>query len=334
MQLRFPAGAAAAALALAPWIAEAQPAQGTGRQPDGLSSRPAQGTNPGTPQTARQCLRELTAFGRQMQNEGLWLSGYRRGYGWGSYRLARPGTRPGEAGGRAPGSADAANAQAGAGSPAGNVPAQSGGANAGAQQPLPTGPWGKLNWTMAPGQEIGILYNAAAVLAHRGDEQACESVLGAMKSAYADYAAQLRQAGIQPNQVEIYRRQQLARAQPVIQVIHAFRADAITGTDVRTPQDQDLGSIQDVVLDSKTGQIQYAIMARNGFLGIGDEHIAVPWQWLKLAPNMDVFVLDTTPEALDQAPRVSPDTFASAESFDRRRREIDQFWQRQAGRSG
>lgn len=143
-----------------------------------------------------------------------------------------------------------------------------------------------MNWSMAPGQEIGILYNAAAVLAHRGKEQACESVLDALKSTYAEDARQLRQAGVQPNQVETYRKQQLARAQPVIQASHAFRADAITGTDVRNLQDQDLGSIEDVVLDPKTGQVSYAIIARGGFLGIGDEHVAVPWPRLKVAPNM------------------------------------------------
>lgn len=329
MQLRLLASAAtAAALALAPWIAEAQPAQGAGQQPTGLSSRPAQGTNPGSRQTAQQCLRELTAFGRQMQNEGFWLSGYRRGYGWGNYGLVAPESRIGITAPAGP------SAQTGAGAPAANAPVQSGGAHAGAQQPPPTGPWGNLNWSMAPGEEIGILYNAAAVLAHRGDEQTCEAVLGALKTAYAEDAQQLRQAGVQPNQVETYRKQQLARAQPVTQASHAFRADAITGTDVRNPQDQDLGSIEDVVLDPKTGQISYAIIARGGFLGIGDKHIAVPWQRLKVAPNMDVFVLDTTPDALDKAPQVNPDTFANAQNFDQRRQEIDKYWQQQAGKAG
>lgn len=337
MQLRLLAGSTTTiALALAPWIATAQPAQGAGQQGQGLSARPAQGTNPGTPQTAQQCLRELTAFGRQMQNEGFWLSGYRRGYGWGNYGLVAPESRVGMAAPPAPaGTAPAGHAQAGAGaSPAGNTPVQSGGANAGPQQPSPTGPWGDMNWSMAPGQEIGILYNAAAVLAHRGKEQACESVLDALKSTYAEDARQMRQAGVQPNQVETYRRQQLARAQPVAQASHAFRADAITGTDVRNPQDQDLGSIEDVVLDPKTGQVSYAIIARGGFLGIGDEHVAVPWPRLKVAPNMDVFVLDTSPETLGQAPQVNPDSFASAQNFERRRQEIDKFWQQQAGKAG
>lgn len=330
MKLRFLAGTAtAAALALVPWIAEAQPGQGAGQQPTGLSARPAQGTNPGTPQTAQQCLRELTAFGRQMQNEGFWLSGYRRGYGWAGYGKIAPESRIGIT---APAGA---NAQPGAGAPpAGTLPTQSSGASATAQQAPPTGPWGNMNWSMPPGQEIGILYNAAGVLAHRGNEQACESVLAALKSIYAEDAQQLRQAGVQPNQVETYRRQQLARAQPVTQASHAFRADAITGTDVRNPQDQDLGSIEDVVLDPRTGQISYAIIARGGFLGIGDEHVAVPWQRLKVAPNMDVFVLDTTPEVLDKAPQVNPDSFASERNFEQRRQEIDKYWQQQAGKSG
>jgi hypothetical protein len=45
-------------------------------------------------------------------------------------------------------------------------------------------------------------------------------------------------------------------------------------------------------------------------------------------------VLDTTPQALDNAPQVDPDSFASLQNFDRRRQEIDKYWQQQAGKSG
>ncbi|WP_135466700.1 PRC-barrel domain-containing protein [Crenalkalicoccus roseus] len=291
MRLRGLAGAALAAALLGPGAAAAQ--QGA---PPAAARIQAQG--------GQQCLQELAAFGRQMEQDGYWLAGYRRHYGWGVY-----GARPVEPALRAPGVAPAPGTEA-------------------------ADPWRGLRWRMAPGQELSALFRAAAVLAQRGEGHLCHAVLTELRDIYAEYVQQLRQAGVQPGEVLSYRQQQVALARPVTEAPRSFRADAITGADVRSPRDERLGSIEDVVVHPVSGQITHVILARGGFLGLGQDHVAVPWERLRVAPAMDVFVLDVAPERLEGAPRLDPDALADAQAFERRRQEIDRYWQEERPRGG
>jgi sporulation protein YlmC with PRC-barrel domain len=56
-----------------------------------------------------------------------------------------------------------------------------------------------------------------------------------------------------------------------------FRVDGMLGHDVRGAQGEDLGWIEDVVLDAQAGAARYLVIGRGGFLGIGAEYHAVPW---------------------------------------------------------
>jgi sporulation protein YlmC with PRC-barrel domain len=55
------------------------------------------------------------------------------------------------------------------------------------------------------------------------------------------------------------------------------KASHLLGMKVRGQDGQDLGKIEDVVFDTKTGKIHYAAVSMGGFLGIGDKLVAVPW---------------------------------------------------------
>ncbi|MCB4823568.1 PRC-barrel domain-containing protein [Roseicella aerolata] len=283
---------------------------------------------------AQQCLNDLQAFRQQMRNEGLWLSGYRSGYGWPATTATTrsdqtavhtaPGTGNTDARAGSEARARAADVQAQGGGAIGTAPA----ARAGVGQPV-GGPWGNVNWRVPPMQEIRTLHAAAMVMAQRGEERGCQTVLSELREAYGQYGQQLRQAGADAGRMGTYRQQQLASAQPVSQMSRAFRADNVTGTDVRNPKDEYLGSVEDVIVDPNNGQISYVILARGGFLGIGQDYIAVPWQRLQATPNMDMFVLNTSEDALEKAPKVDLDAFSNPQTYSQRRQEIDRFWQQQ-----
>jgi hypothetical protein len=42
-------------------------------------------------------------------------------------------------------------------------------------------------------------------------------------------------------------------------------------------QGEDVGDIEEVVIDSVASRVTYAVMSFGGFLGIGDKLFAVPW---------------------------------------------------------
>lgn len=296
--------AIATALLVLPGITAAQTAQPQSSQ------RPAQQAA-----GAGQCTDELAAFGRQMNEDGFWLSGYRRGAGWGSATYASGRTAAMGTPAVPPGTAP--NVGTGATAPA--APAAGGGAAV-------ADPFAGVQWSRAPDQALRTLYAAAHIFAENNDDQACRMVLNETRQLYNSYTERLRQAGVEPGEVRGYRQRQLVLARPVTERERGVRADTITGTDVRNPQDEYLGSIEDVVFDQRSGEIAYVVISRGGFLGIGEDYVAVPWQQLRVTPNLDTFVLNMREGQLEAAPKVNPDVFATDEGYNRRRGEIDRFW--------
>ena len=50
----------------------------------------------------------------------------------------------------------------------------------------------------------------------------------------------------------------------------------VIGSSVVNAQNEDLGKIEDLVLDAGAGRIAYAVLSFGGFLGMGDKYFAIP----------------------------------------------------------
>jgi sporulation protein YlmC with PRC-barrel domain len=81
-----------------------------------------------------------------------------------------------------------------------------------------------------------------------------------------------------------------------------LRSSKVIGMDVRNPANENLGDIQDVVLDQEPGIVAYAVLSFGGFLGMGDKYFAVPWAALKITEDRKAFTLDVAKERLQKAP--------------------------------
>jgi sporulation protein YlmC with PRC-barrel domain len=65
--------------------------------------------------------------------------------------------------------------------------------------------------------------------------------------------------------------------------IMRVKEDAI-GTKVVNSSGEDIGKIEEVVMDLTTARVTYAVLSFGGFLGIGDKLFAVPWVSFMYAP--------------------------------------------------
>lgn len=83
--------------------------------------------------------------------------------------------------------------------------------------------------------------------------------------------------------------------------VNAFMVEKIVGSKVRNMKGEDLGTIQDIVVDIDTGRILYAVMDFGGFLGVGGKLFPVPWQSLAPLPSEGIFFLDISKEKLKNA---------------------------------
>ncbi|MDN7023405.1 PRC-barrel domain containing protein [Methanoculleus sp. FWC-SCC1] len=89
-------------------------------------------------------------------------------------------------------------------------------------------------------------------------------------------------------------------------------ASTIKSDNVRNPQGEDLGKIEELMIDIEEGRIAYAVLSFGGFLGLGDKYFAIPWEALRIAPHEHRFILDVPKERLENAPGFDKDNWPSA----------------------
>lgn len=86
-------------------------------------------------------------------------------------------------------------------------------------------------------------------------------------------------------------------------------AGTIIGDRVRNSQGEDLGKLEEIMLDIDSGRIAYAVLSFGGFMGMGDKLFAVPWPALHVAPDEHKFVLDVPKDRLERAPGFDKDNW-------------------------
>jgi sporulation protein YlmC with PRC-barrel domain len=71
---------------------------------------------------------------------------------------------------------------------------------------------------------------------------------------------------------------------------------------VRSPQGEDLGKLEEVMIDMEVGRVAYAVLSFGGFLGLGNKWVPVPWDAVTLRPDEKVLLLNIEKEKLEKAP--------------------------------
>jgi len=79
-------------------------------------------------------------------------------------------------------------------------------------------------------------------------------------------------------------------------------ASTIKGDDVVNAQGEDLGNIDDLMIDLERGRVAYAVLSFGGFLGMGDKLFAIPWEAMTVDQDNKRLVLNVDKELLKKAP--------------------------------
>lgn len=97
---------------------------------------------------------------------------------------------------------------------------------------------------------------------------------------------------------------------PSVTIIGARDAHGMLGRDVRSPTDEDMGRIVDVIVD-RAGSVRAAVIDFGGFLGVGSRKIVVDWNALHfggVANKSDSITLELTKDQVTAAPEYKEDT--------------------------
>jgi len=84
-------------------------------------------------------------------------------------------------------------------------------------------------------------------------------------------------------------------------------SDKVEGTAVYNRQDESIGSIYTVMIDKRSGQVEYAVMSFGGFLGIGERYHPLPWKVLTYDRRLGGYVVDLDRDRLEGAPSYGRD---------------------------
>ena len=79
-------------------------------------------------------------------------------------------------------------------------------------------------------------------------------------------------------------------------------ADTLTGDKVVNRRNEDLGTIEHLMIDVERGRVAYAVLSFGGFLGLGDKFFAIPWSALKVDTAEEQLILDVDKNLLERAP--------------------------------
>jgi sporulation protein YlmC with PRC-barrel domain len=84
-------------------------------------------------------------------------------------------------------------------------------------------------------------------------------------------------------------------------------AKSLVGDPVVDRAGNDIGRIEELMIDVATGRVAYAVLSFGGFLGVGDKLFAIPWSQLVVDEGRKRFVMDVAKETLKSAPGFDKD---------------------------
>ena len=119
-------------------------------------------------------------------------------------------------------------------------------------------------------------------------------------------------AGLTAMGQEKAKNESTSRGEASVKIASLFRTADLIGMPVRNAKGENLGKVNDLVIDMKAGDVRYAALSFGGIAGLGGKLFAVPWQAMTFKfgepnnINSRYFLFDVTKEKLESAPGFDP----------------------------
>jgi sporulation protein YlmC with PRC-barrel domain len=79
-------------------------------------------------------------------------------------------------------------------------------------------------------------------------------------------------------------------------------SSALIGTVVKNTQGEELGKIQELMIDPQSGRISSAVLSFGGVLGMNEKRIEIPWDTLRVGLAKKELIVEMDKEQLQPAP--------------------------------
>ena len=86
-------------------------------------------------------------------------------------------------------------------------------------------------------------------------------------------------------------------------------ASTLEGNKVRNIAGEDLGKVDEIMIDIPSGRVAYAVLSFGGILRMGNKLFAVPWSAVTVDEDQKCLVLNIDKETLEKAPGFDKDNW-------------------------
>ncbi|HVU14124.1 MAG TPA: PRC-barrel domain-containing protein [Phototrophicaceae bacterium] len=86
-------------------------------------------------------------------------------------------------------------------------------------------------------------------------------------------------------------------------------ASTLEGDKVFNQHNEEVGKVEEIMLDIHAGHVAYVVISFGGILGIGTKLFAVPWTALTVDTTRKCFVMDVDKDKLKNAPGFDKDNW-------------------------
>jgi len=99
----------------------------------------------------------------------------------------------------------------------------------------------------------------------------------------------------------------IKKTDPETKFRRVLAASTLEGDSVRNSAGEDLGKVDEIMIDIPSGKVAYAVLSFGGILRMGNKLFAVPWSALKVDEDEKCFLLDVDKKTLESAPGFDKD---------------------------
>ena len=101
----------------------------------------------------------------------------------------------------------------------------------------------------------------------------------------------------------------ITKTDPDTRYRRVLSASTLAGDNVQNSAGEDLGKVNELMIDIPSGRVTYAVLSMGGCLGMGNKLFAVPWSALRVDEDKKIFVLDVDKKKLENAPGFDKDNW-------------------------
>ncbi|HTP33226.1 MAG TPA: PRC-barrel domain-containing protein [Candidatus Acidoferrales bacterium] len=94
----------------------------------------------------------------------------------------------------------------------------------------------------------------------------------------------------------------IKKTNPEKQYRRVLAASTLEGDKVRNKAWDDLGKVDEIMIDIPSGRIAYAVLTFGGVMRMGNKLFAVPWEAMTIDEDNKCFILDVDKTTLENAP--------------------------------